>query len=213
VRLRRADVSRDDAGAKAVASSGDADHGRCAGRVAGAHCTHDPRDAAGARAFPHRDIMLPTPTKHDQMKEHPDHRDAEIVLRVYELRREPVMRESRHAINSKFWPKSWEEVQAVMKMDHPLNAAFRQTTTYWEMVYGMARYGVVHADFLLESNGEGLLLFARMKPFLQQYRDATSPHSLRNAEWVATHSEVGRQRMQVFDARVARAMETRPDGA
>ena len=152
--------------------------------------------------------MLPNSMRTPQMKEHPDHHDAEIVLRVYELRTEAVMRESRHAINSKFWPKTWEEVQAVMKMDHPLNAAFRQTMTYWEMVYGMARYGIVHADFLLESNGEGLLLFARMKPFLAQYRAATSPHSLRNAEWVSTNSEVGRQRMATFDARVAKAMQS-----
>jgi hypothetical protein len=151
--------------------------------------------------------MLPTPSRAPLLKEHPDHHDAELVLRVYELRTEPVMRESRNAINSKFWPKTWEDVQAVMKMDHPLNSAFRQTSTYWEMVYSMARHGVVHADFLLESNGEGLLLFARMKPFLAQYRAATSPNSFRNAEWVATNSEVGRQRMEIFDARVAKAMQ------
>ena len=151
--------------------------------------------------------MLPTPSRAPLMKEHPDHHDAELVLRVYELRTEPVMRESRSAINTKFWPKTWEDVQAVMKADHPLNAAFRQTSSYWEMVYGMARHGIVHADYLLESNGEGLLLFARIKPFLAQYRAATSPNSFRNAEWVATQSEVGRERMKVLDARVAKAMQ------
>ena len=41
--------------------------------------------------------------------------------------------------------------------DHPLNVAFRQVTGYWEMVYGMARHGIVHADFLVENNGEGLI--------------------------------------------------------
>ena len=151
--------------------------------------------------------MLPTVSRDARLKEHPDHHDAELVLRVYELRREPVMRESRHAINTKFWPKSWEDVQEVMKLDHPLNAAFRQTSTYWEMVYAMARHGVVHADFLLESNGEGLLLFARIKPFLARYREATNPLSFRNAEWIATSCEMGRLRMAAFDARVARAME------
>jgi hypothetical protein len=148
--------------------------------------------------------MLPTPSRTTLLKEHPDHHDAEIVLRVYELRREPVMRESRAAINAKFWPKTWEDVQAVLKSDHPLNAAFRQTATYWEMVYSFARHGVVNPDFLLESNAEGLLLFARLKPFLAEYRAATSPHTLRNAEWIATNSEVGRQRMVGLDARVAK---------
>ncbi len=151
--------------------------------------------------------MLPTPSRGPHLKEHPDHHDAEIVQRVYELRTEAVMRESRAAINTKFWPKTWEDVQAVMKGDHPLNAAFRQTSTYWEMVYGMARHGIVHADYLMESNGEGLLLFSRIKPFLEQYRASTSPNSFRNTEWVATQSEVGRQRMAVLDARVAKARQ------
>jgi hypothetical protein len=150
--------------------------------------------------------MFPTSTRDARLKEAPDHHDAEIVLRLYALRTEAVMRESRQAINRDFWPKTWEEVQAVMKADHPLNAAFRQTGSYWEMVYAMARHGIVHADFLLESNGEGLLLFARIKPFLQQYREATNPLSFRNAEWIATHSEMGKARMTVLDARVAKVL-------
>lgn len=153
--------------------------------------------------------MFPNSPRDAHLKEHPDHHDADIVLRVYELRREAVMRDSRHAVNTKFWPRSFEEVQAVMKLDHPLNAAFRQVTTYWEMVYGMARHGVVHAEFLLESNGEGLLLLARMKPFLQPYREATSPRSLQNAEWIATNTELGRTLMTMFEARVAKVLESR----
>ena len=47
-------------------------------------------------------------------QEKPDFHDAELVLRVYELRREPVMRESRGAVNQKFWPKTYEDVQAVV---------------------------------------------------------------------------------------------------
>ena len=54
--------------------------------------------------------------------------------------------------------------------DNPLNAAYRQVGSYWEMVYSMARYGVVHPDFLLESAGEGIFLFARVQPFLTQLR-------------------------------------------
>src|SRR3954468_10463539 len=92
-------------------------------------------------------------------KERPDHHDAELVLRVYEMRREPVMRESRGEIARNFWPKSYEDVMAVVKGDHPLNPAFRQVGSFWEMVYGIARHGIVHADYFLESNGEGLFLF------------------------------------------------------
>jgi hypothetical protein len=59
-------------------------------------------------------------------KDRPDHHDAELVLRVYEMRREPVMRQSRHELLSTFWPKTYDELVAVTRPTSPLNAAYRQ---------------------------------------------------------------------------------------
>lgn len=140
------------------------------------------------------------------LKESPDHRDADLILRIYDLRRETVMRESRYALNRDFWPRTAEEVLDVLRADHPLNTAWRQTVGYWEMVYSMARHGIVHGEFLVENNGEGLLLFARVEPHLAALRTATSPRTLRNTEWVATETETGRAIMGVFRARVARIL-------
>ena len=83
------------------------------------------------------------------------YQDADIILRLYDMRRESVMRESRNAINAKFWPKSLEDVLAVTnKWENPLNQAFRQTSGYWEMVYGFARQSGGYAS--IESKpGEG----------------------------------------------------------
>ncbi len=119
------------------------------------------------------------------------------------------MRESRDAINDKFWPHNAEEALAVTAADHPLNAAFRQTAAYWEMVYGMARHGIIHPDFLVENNVEGLFLFARIEPYLAAFRQAGSPRSFRNAEWVATNSATGQQVMEHYRARIKRVLETR----
>ncbi|MEO6595125.1 MAG: hypothetical protein ABIP94_10275 [Planctomycetota bacterium] len=135
-------------------------------------------------------------------KQAPDHHDAELVLQIYDLRREPVMRESRDAINRDFWPKNEAEALAILQPDHPLNRAYRQTGTYWEMVYGMAKHGVVNAEFLLESNGEGLLLFARIEPYLAAIRKATSPRAFSKAEWVASSCDLGRAIMETFRGRV-----------
>ncbi|MCE2903322.1 MAG: hypothetical protein ACK6DP_01210 [Gemmatimonas sp.] len=66
------------------------------------------------------------------LKDDADHHDADLALTLYDLRREAVMRESRAALVSKFLPASWDDVLAVTKPDHPLNAAFRQCATYWE---------------------------------------------------------------------------------
>ena len=136
------------------------------------------------------------------LKEYPDHHDAELVLKLYELRREDVMRESRTLVISKFLPTSVEDVLAVTKSDHPLNAAFRQCTSYWEMTYAMARHGVMHADFMLESNGEGLLLYSRIEPWLDEYRAQVNPIGFRNAEWVAKETEMGRMIAERFRKRM-----------
>ena len=141
------------------------------------------------------------------LKEAPDHHDADLVLKLYDLRREAVMRESRNAINSKFWPRKAEEAVAITATDHPLNVAFRQTSGYWEMVYGMARHGIIHPDFLVENSGEGLCLFARVEPYLDQIRQATSPRAFRNAEWVVANCPTGKVLMEGFRARVKRALE------
>ncbi len=135
-------------------------------------------------------------------KDYPDHHDADLVLKLYELRRESVMRDSRRQLNTSFWPTSFDEVLAITKYDHPLNEAFRQCTTYWEMTYAMARHGVMHAEFMLESCGEGLLLYARIEPWLAEYRATVSALGFRNAEWVATETEMGRAIMERFRKRV-----------
>ena len=139
-------------------------------------------------------------------KEHPDHHDAELAFRAYEMRRESVMRESRTAINRDFWPKSFAELLAVTNGDHPLNAAWRQTTTYWEMVYGTVKHGIVNADYFMESSGEGMFLFARVAPYLEELRREVSPAAFQNAEWVAKNTAVGQRVFATYSARVQKML-------
>ncbi len=139
----------------------------------------------------------------------PDHHDAELLIEVYDLRREAVLRQSRQAIQRDFWPKGWDDVQAVLTADHPLNAAYRQTSTYWEMVYSFAHHGIVHSGFWLENNAEGLFLFARIEPFLAQIRAAGNAVAFRNAEWVARECPEGRPIYERVKLRVAQLAAAR----
>ena len=132
----------------------------------------------------------------------PDWHDADLVVRLYDLRREAVMRKSRDAMNARFMPKTWEEFLAVTKPEHPDNAAFRQVSTYWEMVYAMARHGVVNAEYFVESNREGMLLYTKVQPFVARFRQETSPTAFRNAEWVATQTDVGRATFAMIEKRL-----------
>jgi hypothetical protein len=143
------------------------------------------------------------------VKDHPDHHDAEIVMRLYDLRREPVMRESRDALNTQFWPRSYEDVLAVTKREHELNRPFRQVGTFWEMAYGMVRHGIVHAEYFMESNGEGFFLFAKIQPYLEAYRRDVNALAFRNAEWVAVESPPGRAVFATIQARVAKLAQAR----
>jgi hypothetical protein len=140
-------------------------------------------------------------------KDYPDHRDAELVLRAYELRRDPVMRESRRTIATEYWPRSLEEARAITRPDHPLNPAFRQVTSYWEMVYGMGRHGIVHPEYLVDaSGGEGITIYAKIAPYLAEIRKA-SPRLLRYVEWAATETDAGRQILAGVQARVRQTLE------
>ncbi|MEX2182335.1 MAG: hypothetical protein WD771_09860 [Gemmatimonadaceae bacterium] len=135
-------------------------------------------------------------------RDFPDHRDADLVLRLYELRREPVMRQSRDALNQKFLPKSFDEFAAVTKTEHPLNAAYRQVGSYWELAYGLIKHGVLNPDLAMESNGEGMILFAKAHPWLERIRTDLNPRAFLNAEWVATETETGKRVFAIHAARV-----------
>ena len=140
--------------------------------------------------------MNPTHTS----KQAPDHHDADLILKLYDLRREPVMRESRSAMVA-FAPKTFEELLAVTQPGHANNAAFRQVSSYFEMAYGFAKHGVIPADFLAESTAEGLILFAKVAPHLERFRKEYSPTSFQNAEWLVNNSAVAKQRFELFTKR------------
>ncbi len=146
---------------------------------------------------------LPIPRIRDGLiKDRPDHLDVDIVLRLYELRREAVLREARRYMIAEFWPDSLDAAIAITKGDHPGNASYRQVTTYWEMAFGTARHGIVNPDYLAEFTGEGLFVFAKFHPWLAEFRAAVSPRAFRHAEWIATHSDEGRTIFEMFRQRV-----------
>jgi hypothetical protein len=136
-------------------------------------------------------------------KDAPDHHDAELILKLYELRTDPVMRASRAEISNKFTPATYDEFLAVTQPGHALNAAYRQVSSYWEMVYAMAKHGVIHGEFMLESCGEGLLLYAKVRPYLERFRNEVNALAFLNAEWVATNTKRGQLLAERFAKRVA----------
>lgn len=139
----------------------------------------------------------------------PDYHDADLLLKVYELRRETLMRASRDTINGQYWPKSYDDAKAIGDMGHPMNAAMRQVASYWEMVYGFAKHGIVNPEFWVENNGEGIFLFAKVAPYLEQLRKDGSAASFQNTEWAVTHTETGQRFLEYISARVKQVLDTK----
>ncbi len=129
------------------------------------------------------------------MKDYPDHHDADLVLRAYELRREPVLRDARKAMTVDWWPQSLDDLRAIANYDHPHNASFRQVTSYWELIYGMAKHGIVNPEYMADSSGgEAFIILAKVSPWLEEFRTTVSgPRFLRNTEWIATETQTGRE--------------------
>jgi hypothetical protein len=98
--------------------------------------------------------------------------DAEIILKLYQLRTESVMREARAWIAGEFWPETVEDFFAVVSNPaNPHNAHFRQVTTYWEMAAAMVLHGAVSADLFVDCNTEGFFLLAKFTHILDGIRE------------------------------------------
>jgi len=128
--------------------------------------------------------------------------DGELILKLYDLRREPVMRQARSDMGSKFVPKSWDELAGVLKGDHPLNTAYRMISSYWEMAASLAKHGALHAELLAPNFGEGYMNFAKVQPYLAELRK-TAPTAYVNTEWFVKSSKDAKFRYELMAKRVA----------
>lgn len=125
----------------------------------------------------------------------PTHHDAELILKLYDLRREEVLRKARHWVIFEFSPKDAQEFFSLAQGNgRPQNAYFRQVITYWEMAYSMVLRGVIHPDFFLDTNGEGIFVLAKFHPFRPEYQERTGRpfmrHTARLVETVPTAAEI-----------------------
>jgi hypothetical protein len=88
--------------------------------------------------------------------------DAEIMLELYKLRQETSLRAARKFMGFEFWPKDLEELRAVSRAQgSDKNVYWRQTISYWEMAASLVLRGALDPDLFLDSNGEGLFLYAK----------------------------------------------------
>lgn len=141
------------------------------------------------------------------MVSRPTYDDANLILRLYEMRREERMREARAWFTAKFRPKKWEELATLVPPGSPENASYRMVISYWDMVASFVVTGVLNKELFFQSGRELLLVWERMRTVVPGIRDQyKDPSYLANLERVATDfaTHMKAQGPDAYDAFVKR---------
>lgn len=119
---------------------------------------------------------------------------ADLILKLYDLRREKTMREARNWIFS-FNPTSVEEYMQTM-MDPEVGGYLRMVTSYWDMAAALVNHGAIDADLFNDTVGEHMLVFAKVQPLLGELREMfQNPDGFKNLEKVIMDAPNGAEKL------------------
>lgn len=107
--------------------------------------------------------------------------DANLILRLYELRREDTMRRARDWFTTDFQPQSAQDLLAAIRGEH--NAMYRMVTTYWDMAAAFVNHGAIDETLFNDIHNEHIAVFAKLAPYLAEFRQ------LAGTPWYLTHLE------------------------
>ncbi len=118
----------------------------------------------------------------------PTHADAELLLHLYEIRREPELRRARKWFLTEFQARSWAEIKSRYLSHSDEDRHFRMTVSYWELVGTLVNRGVLHPDLFFDHTGEDIVAWERCKPWVAEARADLRPTYLYQFErMVADH--------------------------
>jgi hypothetical protein len=105
----------------------------------------------------------------DQQENHMSkHKDADLILKLYELRREKTMREARNWFFT-FNPKGKEDFIDVLTSDK--SGLYRMVISYWDMACSFVNNGALDAQMFNDANGEHLFVYSKLEPFIPALRE------------------------------------------
>ena len=105
---------------------------------------------------------------------------GQLILKLYELRREPVMRQARSWFVREFHPDSIDDVKRAMAGEH--NPHFRMVLGYWDMAAALVLHGALDRQMFLDTAGEMYATFSKVQPLLAEIRQLGGPGVAKNIE-------------------------------
>lgn len=107
---------------------------------------------------------------------------AQLNLQLFDMRREPVLRQARTWFVREFNPETVEEIQAELRGEH--NPWYRMVLGYWDMAASLVTTGAIDGDAFRAAHGEVFATFSKIQPFLADLRAASQPKFCQHLEAV-----------------------------
>jgi hypothetical protein len=130
--------------------------------------------------------------------------DADLIIKLYDLRRDETMRKARNYFAFEFLPQNVDDVKEIFTnvRDYPeQNAYLRQVVSYWEMVAAMVNHGSIDQALFFETNGEFFGVWAKIGHFIEDLRASFGPQFLVNLEKLIAAAPDGPKRVQLMRER------------
>lgn len=141
-------------------------------------------------------------------------REAELIVKLYELRREAVMREARSYVGGPFMPVSVDDFVAHVSKGGKETGYILQVYGYWEMVAAFVLHGLLSEKLVYDTCQEMYFQYAKIQPYLKAFRKKMNlPEFLQSMERVVEDSPKGRKRIAAMRRNMARIAEVRSESA
>ena len=125
----------------------------------------------------------------------PTKADADLLLRLYEIRREPEMRKARQWFLHVFQPSDWETLKKQRMTGTDEDRYIRMVTSYWDMVSALVEQGVLNKQLFFSTNGENVVIWNKVKPWIEEVRrEMNRPTYLKNLETLVEEHLLWRQK-------------------
>src|SRR5262245_3396461 len=129
------------------------------------------------------------------MASKPTHEQAHLHLQVYDLRREPRLRQARDWFQQNFRAETFEEAMSLAPPGTENGAFVGMVIGYWEQTCALLNYGLLHEDLFFETSGEFFGVWELLKPTVPQFREKFADKNL------LTNLERAAQRYEAWSER------------
>jgi hypothetical protein len=100
----------------------------------------------------------------------PTYEQADLQLKIFDLRREARLRQARDWFNQNFFPTTLDDAMRIAPMGTEPGTFFMMVVSYWDQACAYLNHGLLHEDLFFETNGEFFFIWERVKPTIEEGR-------------------------------------------